>query len=84
MVLLSDDIIGAFPAWAKSQVQYTDLDLDNIVVVTLPQPIVVQMVRTGAIALGTYARSQPRVRILPGHRYGRARSPAGAGQARGD
>jgi len=52
MVLLSDDIIGAFPAWAKSQAQYTDLDLDNIVVVTLPQPIVVQMVRTGAIALG--------------------------------
>jgi hypothetical protein len=52
MVLLSDDIIGAFPSWAKSQAQYTDLDLDNIVVVTVPQPIVVQMVRTGAIALG--------------------------------
>jgi Bacterial extracellular solute-binding protein len=52
MVLLSDDIIGAFPSWAKSQPRYADLDLDNIVVVTLPQPRVVQMVRTGGIALG--------------------------------
>jgi hypothetical protein len=52
MVLLSDDIIGAFPSWAKAQPQYADLDLDNIVVVTLPQPIVVQMIRTGGIALG--------------------------------
>ena len=52
MVLLSDDIIGAFPSWAKSQPQYADLDLDNIVVVTLPQPAVVQMIRTGGIALG--------------------------------
>jgi hypothetical protein len=52
MVLLSDDIIGAFPSWAKSQTQYADLDLDNIVVVTLPQPVVIQMIRTGGIALG--------------------------------
>jgi len=52
MALLSDDIVGAFPSWAKSQPQYADLDLDNIVVVTLPQPIVVQMIRIGAIALG--------------------------------
>jgi hypothetical protein len=52
MVLLGDDIVGAFPSWAKSQPQYADLDLDNIVVVTLPQPVVVQMVRTGGIALG--------------------------------
>jgi hypothetical protein len=52
MVLLSDDIIGAFPSWAKSQTQYADLDLDNIVVVTLPKPVVVQMIRTGGIALG--------------------------------
>jgi hypothetical protein len=52
MVLLSDDVIGAFPSWAKSQSQYADLDLDNIVVVTLPQPVVVQMIRTGGIALG--------------------------------
>jgi hypothetical protein len=52
MVLLSDDIVGAFPAWAKSQPQYADLDLDNVIVVTLPQPVVVQMIRTGGIALG--------------------------------
>jgi hypothetical protein len=52
MVLLSDDIVGAFPSWAKSQPQYADLDLVNIVVVTLPQPVVVQMIRTGGIALG--------------------------------
>jgi hypothetical protein len=38
MVLLSDDVIGAFPSWAKSQSQYADLDLDNIVVVTVPSP----------------------------------------------
>ena len=52
MVLLGDDIAGAFPAWAKSQSRYADLELGNIVVVTLPQPIVVEMVRSGAIAVG--------------------------------
>lgn len=52
MVLLSKDIIGAVPAWARTQPQYAHLSLDNIVVVTVPQPIVVQMVRTGAVALG--------------------------------
>lgn len=52
MALLSDDILGAFPSWAKSQPRYADLDLDNIVVVTIPQPAVVQMIRTGGLALG--------------------------------
>jgi Bacterial extracellular solute-binding protein len=52
MALLSDDIVGAFPSWAKSQLQYADLDLDNVVVVTLPQPVVVQMIRTGGVTLG--------------------------------
>jgi len=52
MVLLSDDIVGAFPTWAKAQPQYADLPLDNIVVVTLPQPVCIQMIRTGAVALG--------------------------------
>jgi hypothetical protein len=52
MVLLGDDIIGAFPSWARSRPEYADLDVGNIVVVTLPQPVVVQMIRTGAIALG--------------------------------
>jgi hypothetical protein len=52
MVVLSDDIVGAFPGWAKAQPQHADLHLDNIVVVTLPQPVCIQMIRTGAIALG--------------------------------
>src|SRR5260221_5867981 len=52
MVLLSDDIIGAFPSWAKSQTQYADLNLDNIVVSTLPQPILVEAIRAGGIAVG--------------------------------
>jgi hypothetical protein len=52
MVLSSDDVIGAFPTWAKSQPQYADLDLTNIILVTLPQPILVQMIRTGGVALG--------------------------------
>lgn len=52
MVVLSDDILGAFPSWAKAQPQYADLQLDNIVVVTLPQPVCIQMIRTGTVALG--------------------------------
>jgi hypothetical protein len=35
MVLSSDDIVGAFPSWAKSQSQYADLDLSNIILATL-------------------------------------------------
>src|SRR5207244_9652768 len=50
--LLTGDNCSAFPSWAKSHPQYSDLDLDNIVVVTVPQPVVVQMIRTGGIALG--------------------------------
>src|SRR5262249_44418121 len=52
MVLLSKEIVGAFPAWATTHPQHAHLNLDNVVVVTMPQPIVVQMIRTGAIALG--------------------------------
>ena len=52
MVLSSDDIVGAFPSWAKSQPQYANLDLSNVILVTLPQPILVQMIRTGGVALG--------------------------------
>src|SRR6516165_688787 len=51
MVLSSDDIVGAFPSWARSQPQYVDLDLTNIILVTLPQPILVQMM---------YWRDRPR------------------------
>jgi hypothetical protein len=52
MVLSSEDIAGAFRSWAKSQPQYANLDLTNIILVTLPQPILVQMIRTGGVALG--------------------------------
>src|SRR6516165_7422829 len=52
MALLSGDIVGAFPSWARAQPHYANLDLDNIVVVTLPQPVVIEMIRTGGIALG--------------------------------
>jgi hypothetical protein len=52
MALLSEDIVDAFPSWSKSRSQYADLNLDNVVVVTLPQPIVVQTIRSGAIAFG--------------------------------
>lgn len=52
MVLLSEDVLGAFPAWAKAQSRYADLNLDNVVAVTLPQPVCIQMVLTGAVALG--------------------------------
>src|SRR5690242_15268490 len=52
MVLSSNDIVGEFPTWAKSRPQYADLDLTNIILVTLPQPILVQMIRTGRVALG--------------------------------
>ena len=52
MALLGEDIAGAFPTWAKSQSRCADLDLGNIVIVTLPQPIIVQMVRSGGIGMG--------------------------------
>jgi len=52
MVLHSDDILGAFPRWAKSQAQYADLALDNVMLLTVPQPIVVATMRAGAMALG--------------------------------
>jgi extracellular solute-binding protein len=52
MALLGDDIVGAFPAWARSQSAYADLGLDNIVVVTLPQHVLVQTITAGGIALG--------------------------------
>jgi hypothetical protein len=52
MVLSSADIVGAFSSWAKLQPRYADLDLTNVVLVTLPQPILLQMIRTGEIGLG--------------------------------
>jgi hypothetical protein len=55
MVVHGEDVLGAFPTWAKSQSQYADLSLGNVILVTLPQPIVVQTIRAQAIALGNLA-----------------------------
>jgi hypothetical protein len=52
MALLSDDLLGAFPAWANARPSYADLDFSNVVVVTLPQPILIEMLGAGGIALG--------------------------------
>ena len=54
MVLLSDDILGAFPSWVRSQPQYDDLNLDNIIVSTLPQPILVEAIRTVGLRSATW------------------------------
>ena len=61
MVLSSADIVGAFPSWAKSQPQYANLDLTNVILVTLPQPILVQMIRTGGVALGNLTLDVSRI-----------------------
>jgi hypothetical protein len=71
MVLSSGDIVGAFPSWAKSQPQYADLDLTNIILVTLPQPILVQMIRTGGVALGNLTLDvKPYLWLLPRYLHG--------------
>jgi len=51
-VLLSGEIIEPFRAWAKGRPEYAQLALDNIVVVTLPQPIIVSMLIRQGILLG--------------------------------
>src|SRR6516164_7870843 len=51
MVLSSGEIVGAFPYWVKSQPQYANLDLTNIILTTLPQPILIQMISSGGVAL---------------------------------
>ena len=50
--LLGGEIIPPFRAWAWTQPQYAALALGNIVVVTLPQPIIVGMLFGGGISLG--------------------------------
>jgi hypothetical protein len=65
MALLGADIVGAFLAWAKSQPHDADLDLSNIVVVTLPQPAIVQLIRAGAVTFGkSHPGREPPVRLL--------------------
>jgi len=50
--LLGGEIIEPFRAWARTQAQYAGLALDNIVVVTLPQPMIVGMLLGGSLSLG--------------------------------
>ena len=50
--MLGGEIIEPFRAWARTQTPYAGLALDNIVVVTLPQPMIVRMLLGGGIALG--------------------------------
>jgi ABC-type molybdate transport system substrate-binding protein len=51
-VLLGEEIVGAFRGWAKGQTRWTTVPLDNIVIVTLPQPMIVAAIRGEGIALG--------------------------------
>lgn len=50
--LLGGEIIEPFRTWTRAQAQYAGLALDNIVVVTLPQPMIVGMLLGGGISLG--------------------------------
>jgi hypothetical protein len=50
--LLGGEVIEPFRAWARAQAQYAELALDNIVVVTLPQPMIVQILLRGGLSLG--------------------------------
>lgn len=50
--LLGGEIIEPFRIWAKSQPQYAPLGLDNIVIVTLPQPMIVGMILEGGVSFG--------------------------------
>ncbi|MBV8937295.1 MAG: substrate-binding domain-containing protein [Alphaproteobacteria bacterium] len=50
--LLSGEIIEPFRAWTKARPEYARLTLDNIVIVTLPQPIIVSMLIRQGISLG--------------------------------
>ena len=51
-VLLGEEIVGAFRGWAKGQIRWATVPLDNIVIVTLPQPMIVAAIRGEGIALG--------------------------------
>ncbi|QEZ48784.1 substrate-binding domain-containing protein [Cupriavidus oxalaticus] len=52
MALLGDEILGGLKNWAKGRTEYAKLNLDNVIVVTLPQPIVVDMILQGSITFG--------------------------------
>ena len=51
-VLLGGEIVEPFRTWAHGDSRYAGLDFENIVIVTLPQPMIVAMVRGQGIGLG--------------------------------
>jgi hypothetical protein len=51
-VLLGGEVLAPFRAWAKAEPRFADLGLGEIAVVTLPQPIIVAMIRQGGLKLG--------------------------------
>jgi len=51
-VLLGEEVVGAFRGWAKGQPRWATVPLDNVVVVTLPQSMIVDAIRGEGIALG--------------------------------
>jgi Bacterial extracellular solute-binding protein len=50
--LLGGEIIEPFRVWARAQIEYAALALENITVVTLPQPMIVGILVGGGISLG--------------------------------
>ena len=50
--LLGGEIVGPFRVWAQTQPRYAALPLENIVVVTLPAPTIVQVLLGHGIAFG--------------------------------
>jgi hypothetical protein len=50
--LLSGDIINPFRQWARADSDYSMLTLDNIVIVTLPQPMIVGMLQGHGMSFG--------------------------------
>jgi len=52
-VLLGAEIVEPFRTWARANPFYAGLDLENIVIVTLPQPMIVAMIRGQGIGFGS-------------------------------
>jgi hypothetical protein len=50
--LLGGEVLDPFRRWAKADPRFADLVLDEMAVVTLPQPIIVAALRRGGIKLG--------------------------------
>jgi hypothetical protein len=58
--LLGDRVLDPFRNWALHDGRYAKLSLENIVIVTLPQPIIVSMIKNGGIVMGNMTLSVDR------------------------